>query len=230
MLDEVPCNSDAADNIFFGEPSGNWTGLKPNGVNLLIALKPVSNCRKGVVAAFWSGNKGVHLCFPEELEHLELCRIYRSTQQISRFYEAVLTKINTSSNFDTFQINNSSNSFTPGHEILGEPPEVLILPQCPCIGRIVVDCGNPQEHLMAVHVTKIFALLRRIQKKVIAEDEKITVIVDTDTDRKKCVKWLENELEKNCISNVDVKTIEQCRGMEFPTLVTISQGQIFEVS
>ena len=72
----------------------------------------------------------------------------------------------------------------------------------------------------------MFALLRRIQKKVIAEDEKITVIVNTGTDKRKCVKWLENELEKNCISNVDVKTIEQCRGMEFPTLVTITNTDI----
>ena len=238
MLDEVPCNSDAADNWIFGKPSGNWTGLKSNGVNLMIALKPVENCTKGAYNRKWNRwkgqNTGVHLYFPEELEHLELCRIYRCTQQISRFYEAVLTKITT-----TLQINNSFHSFTPGHEILGEPPEVLMLPKCPCVGFLPKNCsiafgvdgkdknycGNPQEHLLAAHVTKMFALLRRIQKKVIAEDEKITVIVDTATDRKKCVKWLENELEKNCISNVDVKTIEQCRGMELPTLVTITHGE-----
>ena len=224
MLDEVPCNSDFVHNRCFGGPSGNWTGLKSNGVNLMIALKPVENCTKGAYNRKWNRwkgqNTGVHLYFPEELEHLELCRIYRCTQQISRFYEAVLTKITT-----TLQINNSFHSFTPGHEILGEPPEVLMLPKCPCVGFANLYCENPQEHLLAAHVTKMFALLRRIQKKVIAEDEKITVIVDTATDRKKCVKWLENELEKNCISNVDVKTIEQCRGMELPTLVTITHGE-----
>ena len=44
LLDEVPCNSDPGfDNICYGRPSGDWKGLKTNGVNLIMALKPIDN-------------------------------------------------------------------------------------------------------------------------------------------------------------------------------------------
>ena len=197
----------------FGSSSGNWRGLRSNGVNLMIALKPVDD------SASIHGRQGIDLYFPEELEHIELCRIYRCTQRISQFYEEVITKIiTTTSNYYGSQINKSSNSNTPGHETLGERPEVLLLLKCPCK---TTYCSNAQEHLLFANKAKIFALLRRIRTKVKAKDEKITFIIDTK-DARKCVDWIEVELKKNLIDSVDVKTIEQCRGMEFPILVTIT--------
>ena len=187
LLDEVPCNSDSGSfNSCFGKPSGNWTGLRSNGVNLMIALKPIDDGNIGPFAKIWARLRdgqemGVNLRFPEEIEHLELFRIYRCTQRISRFYEEIVKKrqdfTEFDSNYDGPQINKSSNSYIPGHEILGEPPEVLLLPRCACIH----DCSNPKEHLLVANKSKIFALLKRIQTKVNAADEKITVIIDTTT-------------------------------------------------
>ena len=150
----------------------------------MIALKPFDDSNIGPLAYGWMHGEqemGVDLCFPEEIEHLELFRVYRCTQRITRFYEEVVKKrqeeTTVDSNYDGPQINKSSNSYTPGHEILGEPPEILLLPRCTCI----YDCSNPKEHLLVANKSKIFDLLRRIQTKVNAEDEKITVIVDTTT-------------------------------------------------
>ena len=48
LLDEVPCNSDSGTlRWWFGKPSGNWTELKLNGVNLMMALKPIDDSNVG---------------------------------------------------------------------------------------------------------------------------------------------------------------------------------------
>ena len=55
--------------------------------------------------------------------------------------------------------------------------------------------------------------------------EQVTVIIEVPTEsEKKCVSWLMEELEKEVVKKgkIFVKTIEQCRGLEFPVLVTIS--------
>ena len=233
LLDEVPCNSDSGSvNFCFGERSGNWTGLRSNGVNLMIALKPIDDGNDiGLFNYTWMRCKkqepGLDLCFSKELEHLELCRIYRCTQRLSQFYEAIISKYNTASSLDHgSQINKKSKSYTPGHEIIGECPEVLLLPKCTCSNSDSAFCFIPQEHLLVSHKTKIFALLRRIQRKFKAENENITVIIKANynEDTSKCVEWIETELKKNLICNFDVKTIGQCRGMEFPILVSITDG------
>ena len=39
LLDEVPCNSDPGfECVFHGKPSGDWKGIKTNGVNLMMGL------------------------------------------------------------------------------------------------------------------------------------------------------------------------------------------------
>ena len=63
---------------------------------------------------------------------------------------------------------------------------------------------------------------KRIQSQFRASE--ITVLIDTFKDAQKCVRWLKKELEKEngTIANIAFKTIGECRGLEFPVLLTIS--------
>ena len=137
-MDEVPCNSDFGHpNFLWGRSSsGDWKGLNSNGVNLMMALKPVEDESRGIFTALadtiLSRETGVDLCFPEDIVQLKLQRIFRCTQNITQFYEMVFKSLN--KNFINYStnVNSSSISYSPGHEIYGEPPEILLLPQCNC--------------------------------------------------------------------------------------------------
>ena len=82
------------------------------------------------------------------------------------------------------------------------------------------------EHLFISHKTKIFEILNRISLTL--KSKNLVVILTVGPDTQKCVDWLNEELtKKSTLKNVDVKTIEQSRGLEFPALLTIStEGKI----
>ena len=196
----------------------------------MMALKPTEDGKiRGLLNIVYdkilSRELKTDLYFPEHLKELQLTRIYRCTQKISRFYQLMVRHLKKFSfTYYTSNINRSSISCKPGHEILGELPELLILPQCKCF----TYCKLPLEHLLIANKTSIFALLKRLQLKMI--DVKITVIVDIYTESKKCAKWLKEQLEKEkIISNFIVKTVKECRGQEFPALVTISNDSRYTV-
>ena len=227
LLDEVPCNSDPGiDKTFYGKPSGDWKGLKRNGVNLMMALKPIENSGfsgifSNLIDKIISRKIAIDLYFPEDIAHLKLNRIYRCTKNIAEFYEEIVTHVNqpevTGRNYG---INSSSISNSPGHEIHGDRPEVLLLSRCICFGF----CKNPVEHLFQANRTKILAMIKRIQSKFTKLE--VTVLIETFKDDQKCVNWLKTELkeEDGAISNIVFKTIGQCRGLEFPVLLTIDDG------
>ena len=231
LLDEVPCNSDPGfANIFYGRSSGDWKDLKTNGVNLMMVLKPVEQSdNKGIfsylIDKIISRKMAIDLCFPKDIAHLQFSRIYRCTKSIAEFYEDIVAHINKPGKTGVTGINSSSISYSPGHEIHGDQPEVLLLPRCNCF----FDCGNPVEHLLQANKCKILAMLKRIQSKFSMSE--ITVLIDTRRDFQKCKNWLKTELIKendtDTIGNIVFKTIEQCRGLEFPVLLTISFGGNF---
>ena len=233
LLDEVPCNSDPGfGNIYYGRSSGDWTSLKTNGVNLMMVLKPIENfSTQGLfsylIEKIMSRKPAIDLCFPENIAHLQLSRIYRCTKNIAEFYEEIVTHMNKPGlNIESFGINSSSISYSPGHEIHGDHPEVLLLPRCNCYGY----CKNPVEHLLQANETQILAMLKRIQSKF--SISKITVLIDTFKDKQKCVNWLRTEMikENATIGNIVFKTIEQCRGQEFPVLLTISDDSNYAMT
>ena len=61
------------------------------------------------------------------------------------------------------------------------------------------------------------------------KSKNLVVILTVGPETPKCVDWLNTELlsKKSTLKYVDVKTIEQSRGLEFPALLTIStEGKI----
>ena len=167
MLDEIPSNSDPGFfNFFYGKSSGNWRSLKTNGVNLMMVLKPVDNsgCQglfSYLIDKIMSRKPGIDLCFPENIAHLQLSRIYRCTKNIAKFYEEIVKHMNKLGLMRDNSINSSSILYSPGHEIHGDHPEVLLLPSCNCH----FICRNPVEHLLQANKTQILAMLKRIQSK-----------------------------------------------------------------
>ena len=146
----MPCNIDSKhQNPFFGRPSGDWSGLKPHGVHLMMSLKPVEevNTRgvfSGLVDTLLSRERAVDLYFPECLTQIKLNRVYRCTQNISTFHEEISKSLNKSTTNFSPKINTSSKSPRPGHEIHGETPEILFLSKCSCF----FYCEIPVEHLL----------------------------------------------------------------------------------
>ena len=200
LLDEVPCNIDSKhQNPFFGRPCGDWRSLKTNGINLMMALKPLEevNCRgvfSNLIDKILSREKSVKLFFPEDLPHINLKRVYRYTKQISEFNEKIIMCLNQSKwNFSP-KINASSASYISGHEIHGEIPEILFLNNCPC----KFYCQTPVEHFMIPNKAKIQAILERIQSKV---SSAITVLIDTSSGSRTCVNWLMEQFNEGRESN-----------------------------
>ena len=233
----MPCNSDNND-------SGDWSGLKQNGVNLMMALKPIGE------PTGHASNKQIQLNFPDNMEHLQLNRVYRCTQTILNFYKSVVKKLDANPFVTKFN-SWSANLYNPGHEIYGDLPEVFLLPKCQ---QCADNCKSPLTHSLKkpTNKTKILALLHRLHIKL--KPLRITVLIDINFEKKECVKWLTKEFSQFtcldflsseikvkdpntlCISTpleldakgteeaFDIKVIEECRGMEFPALVTITFG------
>ena len=54
FLDEVPCNSNKCGlKLAWGKSSGDWRGLNSNGVNLMLALRPIG---EGDTRAVYTGD------------------------------------------------------------------------------------------------------------------------------------------------------------------------------
>ena len=80
------------------------------------------------------------------------------------------------------------------------------------------------EHIFVQNKTKILSLLKRIQGKV--NNQNIVVLIEVFEETEKCLNWLQQEVEDDrelITDNIVVKTIEECRGREFPVLMTITQ-------
>ena len=213
----------------------------------MMALKPIG---EHSIAMDAKSSKQIKLNFPDNMEHLQLNRVYRCTQTILNFYKRVVKRLD--ANLFVTKFNSwSANLYNPGHEIFGDLPEVFLLPKCQ---KCADNCKSPLTHSLKklTNKTRILALLHRLHIKL--KPLRITVIIDIDFEKQECVKWLTEEFSqftcldflsseiklKNpnalCISTpleldakgtaeaFDVKVIEECRGMEFPALVTISYG------
>ena len=191
----------------------------------MMALRPLGEGdTRGVftgLADYILSKENLDLLFPTHLMQIKLRRIFRCTQNIGRLHEQVVKGIKMCYTNLSPNVNNNSISYIPGHEIYGDIPEILLLPKCACKSH----CKNPMEHLFTLHKTKIFALLKRVQKKV--GPTKITVIIDLEGGsmcnlpghsqlqciQSKCISWLKEELEKmSCIKGeIIVQGIDESR-------------------
>ena len=187
----------------------------------MMALKPIENGKvRGilniVMDKFISNERLIDLHLPNSVVELKLNRLYRCTVCIAQFYKLLLKSLSKST--FTHSRNRTSISFVHGHQIYGRPPEVLLLPQCNCFAY----CKSPLKHLIIANKTKIMKLLKRVQSEL--KSIQITVIVGLYSSSIDCINWLKEELIKQDLSNSDVlvKSIDECRGLEFPALVTIS--------
>jgi hypothetical protein len=223
-VDEIPCNSDSDGfNFLWRSPSGDWTGLKPNDVHLMMALKPTSDNTSGLLKQMYaylsSKDQSITVQFPSEMEKLELSRTYRTTQNIFPVFRTVLHELHKHSFDGPSTLSNRVSCFpTPGHEISGELPEILILPSCGCM----FYCKKPLSHLLTAHKNRIIQLVRRIRSKL--QEAEVTVIISSHENLPECAKWLQRELTNEGLSGVQVKMLDQCRGVEYPVLVTITEG------
>ena len=75
--------------------------------------------------------------------------------------------------------------------------------------------------LISAHKSKICGLIRRVQTKL--EETSLTVIISTQRDDL-TIPWLNYMIATEGIAGVQVKTTDQCRGVEYPTLITITDG------
>ena len=186
----------------------------------MMALKPIENGKvRGILNIimdkFISNERLIDLHLPNSVVELKLNRLYRCTVCIAQFFKLLLKSLSKST--FTHSRNRTSISFVNGHQIYGRPPEVLLLPQCNCFAY----CKSPLKHLLIANKTKIMKLLKRVQSNL--KSIQITVIVDIYSASNECINWLTEELRKEDLCNsVQVKAIEECRGLEFTALVTIS--------
>ena len=193
----------------------------------MMALKPMQEGSNPglfnlLYKAWYGKGNAINLNFPENIPHLNLQRIYRCTENIRMFFEVIVDNLNDKHVIYSEFINSNAISFRSGHEIYGATPEILFLPKCTCLG----NCKTPLEHLFISHKTTILGMIKRISSTLKSKNLVVILLVWPDT--QKCVDWLNEELtKKSMLKDVDVKTIGQCRGLEFPALLTIStEGNI----
>ena len=218
----MPCNSDSGYyKTLVGRSSGDWRGLKNNKTNIMCALKPVEEggnkalCNAFADKLLWKV-ESFDLLLPDHIDDLKLNRIYRCTITITEFYRVIVRSINISSFHYASNINKNSLSYVSGHEIYGELPEILLLSQCDCFDF----CKEPFNHLFITHKKQILTFIKRITKQLTCD---MVVLIDTFPDSKECAAFLTEELAISDIStNVSVKVIEECRGLEFKALLTIN--------
>ena len=104
-----------------------------------------------------------------------------------------------------------------GHQIYGIPPEVLFLPQCTCF----LQCISPLKHLFISNKATILKLLRRVEST--HKSKQITIIVEFCSSQNACINWLNREIKnENLSSDIVIKDVNECRGLEFTDLVIIS--------
>lgn len=135
----------------------------------------------------------------------------------------IVRSINRSSFHHASNINKNSHSYVSGHEICGELPEILLLSQCDCFDV----CKEPFNNLFIKHKKQILTFLKRITKQLTCD---MVVLIDAFPDSKECAAFLTEEVAKSDIStNVSVKVIEECKGLEFKALLTINNDSYKEL-
>ena len=200
FLDEVPCNSNwGTVNLLWGKPSGDWTGLNNSGVNLMMALQPINDNfhQKGFLTdlldKFQKKDSSLKVSFPQDIPQIKLDRVFRCTQNITKFYEVITNEMSTLSLIGYYNRNASFNSdslsYSVGHDIHGNLPEILLLPQCDCFW----SCKFPLEHIFTRHKTKILGLIRRVKSQI--KSQKLTVITETEQCKEACELWLKEQLQ-----------------------------------
>ena len=175
-MDEVPCNSNLPSNgtnyiplndSYWRRPSGDWTGLNPSGIHLMLSLKPIDGRdKRGALAVLADTiqfkRPRIDLHLNEDFIHLKLNRIYRFTNNITRFQEEVFKNLGRSLLDDESDSNKTSISKNSVDDIDGDYPEVLLLPQrCGCL----FSCEKVFGHFFVEHKTSIIALMKRVQLK-----------------------------------------------------------------
>ena len=217
LVDEIPFNSN--EDGYSIIPSGDWTGLKPDGVHLMMALQPFKS-RGDYGHPSIPSIENIKIVLPGDLLHLELRRVYRTTVSLSRLFDSVAKSLEEPQGATAISHANVQRPsfFQPGHEILGEVPKALLIPRCEC----VMCCRNPLQHLFQAHRSLIIKLLKGLHSQKIQEE--VTIIVECDNHLSECVDWLTKEVTQENLKRINVKTVDQCRGVEFPVLVTITTG------
>ena len=214
LVDEIPFNSKGDESYL---PSGDWTGLNPYGVHLMMALQPFQS--RDYLKKKQPSIETTEIVLPEDLLlHLGLRRVYRTTVSLSRLFDSLAKSLTPEEPQRAAAISHANvqrpSFFQPGHEILGEVPKALLIPRCGCSW----SCSNPLEHLFQRHRSPIIKLLKGLHSQ-----EEVTVIVECDFKLLECVAWLTDEVAQEQLT-INVKTVDQCRGVEFPVLVTITTG------
>ena len=165
----------------------------------------------------FSKEKVIDLAFPSHLAELRLNRVFRCTNNIKKFYEAIVRKSKQPDFHISSKININSTSYISGHEIYGEPPEILLLPQCLCLD----SCYMPLNHLFLRHKLQIISFIKKAILKCLHTE--LIIIVDTFPTSKECSIFLKKVLDTNNLSDkVIIKDTEKCRGLEYPALMTIT--------
>ena len=142
------------------------------------------------------------ILLPAHMHNIVLSRVYRPTQNIAAI-------VNNTEDYRTSFFSGS----TPGHEVLGDLPEVLTLGDCGCWWSKY--CRNPQHHILGRHLQKIVSVARRLRE----ENGEVTIILDMDCNFSSTLRPI---LETQGLADCSVKTMSDCRGVEYNTVLVIS--------
>ena len=129
---------------------GNLSLVKTHGVNLTIALQPTVY-PVGDSNAYETPADSSVLDSPPGMTTLLLSRYYRHSHAIAAFAKTAIECWESKSSKTRRLIVGHGQ---PGHEVLGEVPECLLLPPCDCINF----CANPEEHLIRTYLLKFRGL------------------------------------------------------------------------
>ena len=100
-----------------GTSESDWRGLKTGTINTVLCLQPTS----------YNGSSTV--LPPTSLTILQFSRVYRCTQAILAWVSYVTLELEKIGEYNTsFPLAQAC----PGHEVPGQLPETLVLPQCSC--------------------------------------------------------------------------------------------------
>lgn len=225
LCDEMNPNPEASnlDNM-------DWRALDTSGLNLILSLKPLTSDFSPI-----SSSSPPQVLSPSNLPIIRLSRVLRCTQAISNLVQGIFKCIPATgdSNYNPKR-NFSLKKVTPGHEIHGQVPELVALPICniavPNSGCMASPspsgwCDKPVEHLIKPNIVALENILTRLITRDNIPHQDITVLVQTYDDTA-ALAWLVNHFRH---TQVQVKTLDQFRGMESPVLIFVSDrnGTIF---
>jgi hypothetical protein len=196
LVDEFPCR-------------GDLSKLQTHGVITALAVQPATSSPSStapVVAA------------PAGMELLELLRQYRYNLATGAFLARVVKGWEAASS--SRHLSTVPGREVPGHQLCGDLPECVILPECSCS---TYCCMDPAQHLLRDQWAALQALLARLVREGVAH--RLTIIVDTWNKAAECQQWLQTELAgRPELSGLQVVTVDQFRGLEAEILLWIGDG------